>query len=217
MSEIDRLSHAATLARADTLTSARAALDSIPWLGSAIDDDSAARRFDAWGHSTAIDENTGTAVISGALFDVLHGRAGIAASWPVGNAGLLHCYGYLLSLEATPYGLKRDRWLHGELAQACGLHPDAFLPWVDDTTLLARATSAAAAILRSPATSAARTIDGRATRVAFSADRGPSALAYEVAPAHGDAPLLVTLFPVGDASSVIDEFRTARDMRWNAV
>lgn len=217
VSELDLLTRAASLALGDAPAASRDALDAVPWLTGAIDEDSAVGRFDAWGHSRAIDENTGTAVIPRALFDELHRRAGLEATWPVGNAGLLHCYGYLLSLEATPYGLKRDRWLDGELAQACGLHPDALLPWVGDSTLLARVTSAASSVLRSPAVSATRTIDGRATRVAFSADRGPAALAYEVAPAHGDAPLLVTLFPVGDASSVIDEFRAARDMRWNAV
>ena len=216
VSEIDQLTHAATLALTDTHTSARATLDYLPWIGRAIDEDGAARRFDAWGRSTAIDENTGTAVISRALFDVLHDRASIGATWPVGNAGLLHCYGYLLSLEATPYGLKRDRWVHGELARACGLHSDALLPWSRGSTLLARATSAASAILQSPVASAVQVIDGRAARVAISADHGPSALAYEVAPARGSAPLLVTLFPVVDASSVLGEFRIARRLRWNA-
>ncbi len=217
VSEIDQLTRAATLALADTPASAHAALDSIPWIGSAIDDDSAARRFDTWGRSTAIDENTGTAVIPRALFDVLHDRAGIEATWPVGNAGLLHCYGYLLSLEATPYGLKRDRWVHGELARACGLHPDALLPWAGDSTLLARATSAASAILRAPASDAVQTIEGRDTRVALSSTSGPAALVYLAAPLPASAPLLITLFPVADPSAPLDEFRAAPNLRWNAV
>ncbi|MFJ2542684.1 amino acid deaminase [Microbacterium sp. NPDC087589] len=216
MSELDQLTAAATLAQTGTATAARAAIDALPWLRDSIEGDRAAARFDRWGRSTAIDENTRTAVIPRALFEELHERADLPASWPVGNAGLLHCYGYLLSLESTPYGLKRDRWVRDELALACGLQPDALRPWVGDTTLLARATSAAAAILQSPAASAVQAIDGRATRVAFSADRGPSALAYEVAPARESAPLLVTLFPVVDASSVLGEFRAARILRWNA-
>lgn len=217
VSEIDQLTHAATLALSDTPTSARAALDSLPWIGRSIDDDSAARRFDAWGCSTAIDENTGTAVISRTLFDVLHDRAGIEAAWPIGNAGLLHCYGYLLSLEATPYGLKRDRWVHGELARASGLHPDALLPWAGDSTLLARATSAATAILRAPAIDAFQTVDGRDTRVALSSTSGPAALIYLAAPLPATAPLLITLFPVADPAVPLDEFRSAPNLRWNAV
>ena len=44
--------------------------------------------------------------------------AGLAAAFPVGNAGLLHVYGYWFSDEPTPYGFKRDRWVDGALAGA---------------------------------------------------------------------------------------------------
>ncbi len=88
-------------------------------------------------------------MVAASVFRALHERAGIDARFPVGNAGLLHVYGYLLSTTPTPYGLKRERWLDGELARAYGLAADAFLPWALPTgeTLLARVTAAAAALL----------------------------------------------------------------------
>lgn len=80
-------------------------LAEIPWLGAAIDADARAGRFGRWGRSTVIDENVEAAVIPEALFAALHARAGLRAEWPVGNAGLVHVYGYLLSTVPTPYGL----------------------------------------------------------------------------------------------------------------
>lgn len=217
VSELDSLTAAAALAADNTLAGARAAIDALPWLSRAVDDDRASGRFTAWGLSTVIDENTGTAVTARPLFEELHRRAGLATTWPIGNAGLLHCYGYLLSLEVTPYGLKRDRWVEGALAQACGLTADAFHPWHEGPTLLARAMTAASALLARPAASATEQIDGRETRLALSAEAGPAALAYAVAPAPGVAPLLVTMFPVAVASDPLDEFTADPRLRWNAM
>lgn len=217
MSGLDQITHAATLALGDSDAAAREALSAVPWLTRAIDEDTAGHRFGAWGHSTAIDENTGTAVIPRALFDELHRCAGIPASWPVGNAGLLHCYGYLLSLEATPYGLKRDRWIGSALAHACALPAEAFTPWAAGATLLARASAAASGVLASPAASATHIVDGRRMRVALSSADGPAALAYEASSSPTSAPLLVTLFPVADARAVLAEFQGAPRLRWNAA
>ncbi len=164
-----------------------------------------------------MDENTGTAVIPRALFEELHRRAGLKATWPIGNAGLLHCYGYLLSLERTPYGLKRDRWIGDELADAYGLGAGAFLPWRAGATLLERATTAASALLVDPAVERPIAIDGRATRAALSAASGPAALVYAVAPAPGSAPLMVTTFPVSDARAILAEVDAEHRIRWNAV
>ncbi len=236
VSTLDDLTRAARLAATGTAADARAALDALPWLGASLVGDHTARRFEAWGRSTVIDENTGSAVITHALFDELHARGGIDASWPIGNAGLLHCYGYLLSLVETPYGLKRDRWLDGALAAQLGRAADAFHPWRDGPTLLARVSEAASALLADPdagATAAATgtstgtamtadatataAIDGRETRVALTAASGPAALAYAVAPSPGAAPLLVTMFPVAEASAPLVEFTAAARLRWNAV
>lgn len=217
VSEIEQLTQAAHLAADGTAAGARAALDALPWLTSALRDDDDADRLPAWGRSTVVDENTGSAVISRALFDELHDRAGIDADWPVGNAGVLHCYGYLLSIERTPYGLKRDRWIEGALARACGLPADAFHPWLEGPTLLARATVAATALLTAASSGAVQTIAGRETLLALAAPQGPTALAYAVAPHAGAAPLLITMFPVADASVPLTEFTADPRLRWNAV
>jgi len=195
-----------------------AAIALLPWLGASIDADAAASRFGEWGLSTVIDENTGSAVVPASVFAALHARAGIDARFPIGNAGVLHVYGYLLSTTPTPYGLKRDRWLDGALARAYGLAPDAFLPWTLPAagTLLARVTGAASALLsRAPArreqlgdTEAVIAV-GRATA------SGPSALAYALT--HGGERRLITTFPVAAADAVlaaVDE--DGPRLRWNA-
>lgn len=217
VSGIDDLTTAATRAQSDSATTARAAVDSLPWLAAALEDDREHGRFDAWGRSTVIDENIGAPVISRALFDELHRRAGIAAQWPVGNAGLLHCYGYLLSLVETPYGLKRERWVTPALAEACALAPDAFLPWLEGATLLHRAGAAASGILHSASLSSTATVDGRHTRVGVTREQGPAALVYAVAAVSATTPLLITMFPVADAGVVLTEFASTPRLRWNAV
>ena len=119
-----------------------------------IAQDAAAGRFDGWGSSTVIDENTQAPVITRAQFDELHAAAGLDATWPVGNAGLLHVYGYLLSTVITPYGRKGDRWRDGELAQLFGLAPGAFLlesAAAAGRTVLQRVTAAALPHLAHPA------------------------------------------------------------------
>lgn len=211
VSEIDALDRAAALAETD----AEAAVDGLGWLAAAIEADRDAGRFALWGASTAIDENVGAPVIGRLLFDELHRRAGLTATWPIGNAGLVHCYGYLLSLVPTPYGLKRERWLGAGLARAYGVPDDAFVPWSGTRTLLTRATDAASALLSTPALSRTLRVDGRETRVALSATTGPGALAYAVA--ADAAPLLVTTFPVADAAALITEFDADPRLHWNAA
>lgn len=216
VSALDDLTRAAHLP-VHTEAGARAAIDALPWLGASLDDDRATGRFDAWGRSTVVDENTAATVIPQALFEALHERAEVAAAWPIGNAGLLHCYGYLLSRERTPYGLKRERWVDDGLAIACGLPSGAFHPWRAETTLLARASRAASALLATPAASASVEIEGRRTRMALGSSAGAAALVYAVAPTTGVEPLLVTMFPVAEASVPLAEFTTEPRLRWNAV
>jgi len=115
--------------------------------------DAAADRFDDWALSTVIDENVKSPVISPAQFFRLHAAAGIAATWPIGNAGLLHVYGYLLSTVQTPFGLKGDRWRDGALAQHLGLATEAFVLEAADAaceTVLQRVTDAALPHLAHP-------------------------------------------------------------------
>lgn len=123
-----------------------------------IREDARHGRFDTWGRSTVIDENTGTPVIGRELFDELHAAAGIEANYPVGNAGVLHVYGYWFSDELTPYGYKRDRWVDGALATALGLPPDAF-HLGGASTLLARVTDEVLPALHNPPADARGTAD----------------------------------------------------------
>lgn len=187
-------------------------LDAEPWLGPAIDEDAAAGRFGAWGASTVIDEHAGAPVVTRGLFEALHARAGIDAAWPIGNAGLLHTYGYLLSSVSTPYGLKRERWLDGALAAAFGLPRDEFVPWARDATLLTRVTTPARAALQWPQRTAAGQAGELRLAVLGASDAGPSAIVY------GVAGRLITTFPVGSVDGVLEEWDAAPErLRWNAV
>ncbi|WP_295842327.1 amino acid deaminase [uncultured Microbacterium sp.] len=207
MHPLDALDAAAHLAATDPA----AAISSLPWLSASLADDAAAGRFARWGRSSVIDENVGAAVLPRPLFDELHARAGLEAAWPVGNAGLLHVYGYLLSTTPTPYGLKRERWLTGDLERACGLAVAALLPWIGAETLLSRATSAASALLARP-DALTEEAEGRTARIALGAPLpdGTAALAYAV-----DG-LIVTMFPVADPAAVRAGLGAPR-LRWNAA
>lgn len=217
--EISRLDAASARAGDDP----DAAFALLPWLGASIDADAAARRFDAWGLSTVIDENTGTAVVPASVFDALHARAGIDAEFPIGNAGLLHVYGYLLSTTPTPYGLKRARWLDGDLARAYGLTADAFLPWALPTgeTLLARVTAAAAALLSHAPVRRHQLGDTEALiAIGHSPASGDRALASALVYAlvSGGTRRLITTFPVASPTAILDEVDAAAPrLRWNAV
>lgn len=196
-----------------------------------ISQDAAADRFAHWGSSTLIDEFTGVATIDRELSDELHRAAGLNSEFPIGNAGLLHVYGYWFSEVPTPFGLKRDRWLHGELAAALGLPNDAFhLRHDSGSTLLDRVQRVMLPLLRQPpagALVAEAVVDGRFSRVVVcSAPQrmvGPqnSALIYGLAPAGGgqSAPLsLITAFPLaGDPALLLAEFSAHPSLRWNAV
>lgn len=203
---IDVLDAAAHLSGIDAV----AALDEYPWLGAAIDADVVARRFAEWGASTVIDENIDAAVISREVFDALHDRAGLSAQWPVGNAGVLHVYGYLLSKVETPYGLKRARWMNGSLAAAYGLPTDGFIPWASSRTLLERASESARSLL-SRAECIRRT-SGATLALDRSSRSGDWALVYVV-----DG-LLVTTFPVASVEQILADWDADPErLRWNAV
>lgn len=204
---LDALDAAALLAATDPA----AAISSLPWLTASLAADRAAGRLAAWGRSSVIDENVGAAVLPRPLFDELHRRAGLEAAWPVGNAGVLHVYGYLLSTAPTPYGLKRERWLTDDLALACGRQAGAFLPWAGGPSLLSRATAAASALLARP-DALIEEAEGRTARIALGTPlpHGTAALAYAV-----DG-LIVTMFPVADPAAVRAGLGAPR-LRWNAA
>lgn len=180
-------------------------------------------RFATWGLSTVIDENTGGPVIEVDVFDALHAAAGIDAHYPVGNAGVLHVYGYWFSEVMTPYGRKRDRWQDGELALALGQAPDAFhLSDVGATTPLQRVTAAALPYLEAPGHDVVARgdvrlggLDARAVLVRADAS-SVHALIYGIR-VEG-AWRLITTFPFsGDADAVVAEFVAEPRLRWNAA
>lgn len=190
------------------------AIASLAWFADSVADDRSHNRFNAWGRSTVIDENIGEAVLSRGLFDALHEAAGLECAWPIGNAGLLHCYGYLLSDAATPYGLKRDRWLTPDLARASGKPDDYFEPNAPDTTLLERVAAVMNRAFDDPAADLMR-IDAapHTSEICFIAHRAHAAVAYRV------DPKLMTTFPIGasvEATRAVIAAEPPR-LRWNAV
>lgn len=197
--------------------------------------DAAAGRLMHWGRSTVIDENTGTAVIDAPLFKTLHAAADINADFPVGNAGVIHVYGYWFSATPTPYGLKRDRWVDGELAAALGLHREAFHLDVGPGTLLERVTAACLPHLQAPQDarpgtgepagrganpkpvrrSADALVAGHRTRVVLVGEH-PAALIYGVE--QDGRWRLITTFPfAGNRLDLLDEFTRTLRPRWNAA
>jgi len=195
------------------------ALAAIDGLAAAIDADRAAGLFGRWGLATAVDASTGETLLPQQLFEALHERAGLNATWPIGNAGLLQTYGSLLAPAGAGDPI-RERWLGPELATGLGLDGAHFAPWEGSRTLLDRATEAAAVLLASGGEFSWYSLaDGRATRAVLSHEHdGSRALAYAVAPAPGTSPLLVALLPVAQAETVrrdLDE--AASRLRWHAA
>ncbi len=93
MAELDDLIAVAHEVSQTDVDAAATVLHALPWLTQSIEEDRTSGRFARWGRSTVIDENVGSAVLSRATFEALHTLAGLPSAWPVGNAGLLHCYG----------------------------------------------------------------------------------------------------------------------------
>lgn len=191
-----------------------------------IAEDRAAERFAGWAHSTLVDETVGAPVLPVATARLLSAAAGLPDGFPVGNAGLWHVYGYLLSEVPTPYGLKRERWLGGDLATALGLPRDAFVPAAHPGTLLARVTAAVSPVLEHAAADGAdlllahrEDLPGAATGVTgvVRADSaGPAALCYGL---HEAGRLrIVTAFPYsGRIDDLRREFDRGARVRWNGV
>ena len=214
--DLDRVAAAAADVAPDAAATQLAALEE---LVAAVDADRAAGTFTRWGRAVVRDPRTGAELLPRPLFEALHDCAGLDASWPVGNAGLLQTYGSLLSPNA-PAEHGRERWYGGALATALGLDPGAFAPWAGQRTLLSRATEAAAVLIASGGEFSWYSLaDGRATRAVLSHERaGSRAFAYAVAPEPGFAPLLVALFPVADAEPLRRELDEASSrLRWGAA
>jgi len=218
MGRIEELDRAAAAASDSTPEAAAEALATIDWLIAAIDADRADGLFSRWGQATAVDARTGEALVPQPLFEALHERAALKATWPIGNAGLLQTYASLLSHTAADRN--RERWLGTDLATGLGLDRAHFVPWEGSGTLLARATHAASVLLASGGEFSWYSLaEGRATRAVLSHEHdGSRALAYAVAPAPGTSPLLVALLPVAQAEPIRRDLDDAASrLRWNAA
>ena len=197
----------------------------LPWLVEQVRADADAGRFDEWGLSTVIEGGVAPPIIPQSLCDDLHTIAGLPAQWPVGNAGVLHVYGYLLSAVRTSAGPKRARWLNPPLARALGLAADALTPWGAVPTVLAQVGAIARPILDSPAdapgvqlwidetttSTVARTV---VVRTQASVD---AVLFYGVD--AGEGMRLITVFPVTrfDDSWIAGRVSSPPRLRYNAV
>jgi len=197
-------------------------------VNSAILADAAAGRFARWGRSTTIDEHTGEPVLPTATVSELHALAGIDTDGIVGNAALVHVYGYLLSTVETPYGPKHARWTEGGVARALGLAPSMLLPEParDERgcTPLATLTPIVERLLAAPPAGAivveetgpdvvARTVllEGR--------QGGGEDIALTVyGVGLGDRVLPVTVFPIADAAGTLASIEAEPPrLRYNAV
>lgn len=184
--------------------------------------DARAGRFAAWGMSTVVDEFVGEAVLAEEVVVALHRLAHVPSRFPVGNAGVLHVYGYWFAPRPTPFGYKRDRWVDGRLASAFGLPREAFIPGADPkATPLQRVTEVGVAVLEEPrsAFATADAVVGDAlTRVCLARSAGQDAMALVYGVVAADGARLLTTFPVeGEVSGLVEDFAARPRWRWNAV
>ena len=168
-----------------------------------------------------IDEYTGRAVLPRSVVVALHDLAGEPSDGEIGNAGLLHVYGYLLSAEPTPFGAKHERWTSGAVARAIGVDPSSLLPWsTTDETPLATLTGRLETMFQEPADAVLvvdEVGDGVVARTLLLTAPLGSAIAYAVG-ATAESLRLVTVFPIDDPAAFERRLLDAPPrIRYNAV
>lgn len=174
-----------------------------------------------WTSSTVIDDNVQAPVFDERVFSWLHRGVPGVFEFPIGHAGLMHVYGYLLSSVETPYGLKRQRWLTDDLANAFGLKPSFFFPTASTVPLMERVASVALPTLTNP-TADSRTILGidevidcrRRMRTVYIRDRMTNSTALLYGSVSGDDVQIVTAFPIGPMTSQSVQDRLAEPARY---
>lgn len=134
-----------TIKSAEELAKAFAA--NLPTLARMIAQDrEATGLFDLWGKSSTIDDRAHAEITSPLVVQEIMRQAGLPSQ--LGNrvhAGLMHTYGYLLSLLQTPYGFKRSRWVLPTLDAGFGLEKGTLLS-AHQGTLLGNASALFGAI-----------------------------------------------------------------------
>ncbi len=82
-----------------------------------------------WGHSLNFDENAKTIIIEPAILETVSQSIGVPSpaapvegvNGAIAHAGAQHTYGYLFSIEKTPFGFKRARWVRDDIEAGFGL------------------------------------------------------------------------------------------------
>lgn len=174
-----------------------------------------------WALSTVIDDNVQAPIFDERVFSWLHRGAPGTFAFPIGHAGLMHTYGYLLSSVETPYGLKRQRWLTDDLANAFGLKPSFFFPTASTVPLMKRVASVVLPTLTDP-TADSRTILGidevidcrRRMRTVYVRDRITNSTALLYGSISGDDVQIVSAFPIGPMTSQSVQDRLAEPARY---
>jgi hypothetical protein len=167
-----------------------------------------------WASSTVIDDNVQGPVFDEQVFSWLHRGAPGAFRFPIGHAGLMHTYGYLLSSVETPYGLKRQRWLTEDLANAFGLDPSFFFPTASSVPLMERVASQVLPVLVEP-TADPRTIlafdevvdHRRRMRTAYIHNPETNSTAVMYGSVNGEDVRIVSAFPI---QPITEEWARAR-------
>tara|TARA_R110002072_G_scaffold299403_3_gene474865 strand:- start:7555 stop:8409 length:855 start_codon:yes stop_codon:yes gene_type:complete len=93
-----------------------------------------------WGQSHNFDEIVQQRIVEPQVLRTIGNVAGVTLPSSSCHSGLLHTYGYLLSVIDTPYGKKRDRWLRPTLAQGFGFGARVLRVMPDQGTLLHNVT-----------------------------------------------------------------------------
>ncbi|MCZ4080304.1 hypothetical protein O1W68_20355 [Rhodococcus sp. H36-A4] len=174
-----------------------------------------------WRSSTVIDDNAQAPMFDEPMFSWLHRGVPGAFDSPIGHAGLIHVYGYLLSAVATPYGLKRQRWLTNDLAKAFRLESSFFFPTASTVPLMERVASVALPTLTDPAADS-RTILAfdevidrrRRMRTVCIRDPMTNSTALLYGSFSGDDIQIVTAFPIGPLTARAAQDRLAEPARY---
>lgn len=177
-----------------------------------------------WTSSTVVDGNADSPVLNRSVFSWLHRGLPDTFEFPIGHAGLIHTYGYLLSPVLTPYGLKRERWLTADLAEAFGLEPSFFYPTASAVPLMERVAQVALPTLADPLATS-RTVlaldeivdESRKMRTVFVSNAGRTATAAVYGSVTDGVVKLVSAFPVKGFSAeyVVERLAGPTRYRYN--
>lgn len=97
--------------------------------------------FSLWSRSVNFDDHAQATIVSPDIMKTLGAAAGLDLSSKETHAGIIHSYGYMLSVLQTPYGYKRARWVLPTIETGFGLPKKTISPAPRKGTLLQNSTS----------------------------------------------------------------------------